>query len=82
MNPPASNSDTLARARPDVLCFKSRSQQILRSVDARRSRDCVSYNSSKFLYGPIYVRLAVQFDKAVAAKVKSTLAAIADEVVK
>ena len=42
----------------------------------------VSYNSSKFLYGPIYVRLAVQFDKAVAAKVKSTLAAIADEVVK
>lgn len=41
-----------------------------------------SYNSSEFLYGLIYVRHAVKFDKAVAANVKSTLAAIADEVVK
>lgn len=42
----------------------------------------LSYNSSEFLYGTIYVRHGVQSDKAVAAKVESTLAAIADEVVK
>lgn len=42
----------------------------------------LSYNSSEFLYGTIYVRHGVQSDKAVAAKVESTLAAIADEAVK
>ena len=41
----------------------------------------LSYNSSEFLYGAIYVRHGVQSDKAVAAKVESTLAAIADEAV-
>jgi uncharacterized protein (DUF302 family) len=42
----------------------------------------LSYNSSEFLYGTIYVRHGVQSDKEVAAKVESMLAAIADEVVK
>lgn len=42
----------------------------------------LSYNSSEFLNGTIYVRHGVQSDKAVAAKVESTLAAIADEAVK
>ena len=41
----------------------------------------LSYNSSEFLYGTIYVRHGIQSDKAVAAKVESTLAAIADEAV-
>ncbi|MGZ8210085.1 MAG: DUF302 domain-containing protein [Burkholderiales bacterium] len=42
----------------------------------------LSYNSSEFLYGAIYARHGVRSDKAVAAKVEATLAAIADEAVK
>jgi len=42
----------------------------------------LSYNSSEYLYGTIYVRHGVQSDKAVAEKVESTLAAMADEAVK
>jgi uncharacterized protein (DUF302 family) len=42
----------------------------------------LSYNSSEYLYGTIYVRHGVQSDKAVAEKVESTLAAMAEETVK
>jgi uncharacterized protein (DUF302 family) len=42
----------------------------------------LSYNSSEYLYGTIYVRHGVQSDKAAAEKVESTLAAMADEAVK
>ncbi|MGZ9129075.1 MAG: DUF302 domain-containing protein [Candidatus Binatia bacterium] len=42
----------------------------------------LSYNSSEYLYGIIYARHGILSDKAVAAKVEATLAAIADEAVK
>jgi uncharacterized protein (DUF302 family) len=42
----------------------------------------LSYNSAEYLYGTIYVRHGAPPDKAVMAKVESTLEAIADEAVK